>query len=167
MKTLFLGIAAVISLTIGAIAPAHAINISSATRSLANALPVHAAQFSKRAKPSSQLFCLQLGNDCHTGGENVVAYANRLRTVLASFSPLPVVSHDYAMITRTQLIKVGIPAGSMRLANVTRPDARHHSGLVVATSNGDFVLDTRQRTIVKRCASGYSFASLAEMRSFD
>jgi predicted transglutaminase-like cysteine proteinase len=187
MKTLFLGIVAAITMTIGAIAPSQAMNISSATRSIATAMPVEAARFSERAKFSRQLFCLQLGNDCRTGGKNVVAYTNKLRTVLASvnrtvnlampairaqreflsFSPLPGLSEDYVMMKRSQLIKAGIPASSMRIANVMRPDGPRHSVLVVATSNGDFVLDNRQQAIVKRRNSGYNFAFLTEARSFD
>lgn len=187
MKTLLLGIFAAITFTIGAIAPSHAMNISSAARSIAATMPVETARFSERAKFSRQLFCLQLGNDCRTGGKNVVAYTNKLRTVLASvnrtvnlampairaqreflsFNPLPGLSEDYVMMKRTGLIKAGVPASSMRIANVTRPDGRRHSVLVVATTNGDFVLDNRQQAIVKRHNSGYSFASLAEVRFFD
>ncbi|WEZ84506.1 transglutaminase-like cysteine peptidase [Rhizobium sp. 32-5/1] len=187
MKPLFLGIVAAITMTIGTSAPSHAMNISSATRSIATAMPVEAARFSERAKFSRQLFCLQMGNDCRTGGKNVVAYTNKLRTVpasvnrtvnlavpairaqreLLSFSPLPGPSEDYVMLKRSQLIKAGVPASSMRIANVTRPYGRRHSVLVVATTNGDFVLDNRQQAIVKRNNSGYSFVSLAEMHFSD
>jgi len=187
MKTFFLGIIAAITLTVGMIAPSHAMSISSATRSIATAMPVQAARFSERAKISHQLFCLQLGNECRTGGKNVVAYTSRLRTVLASvnrninrvmpairaqreflsFSPLPGPSEDYAMMKRTRLIKAGLPAGAMRLANVLQPNGRRHAVLVVSTSNGDFVLDSRKQTVMKRLDSGYSFASLADAPSFD
>ncbi|OJF98452.1 transglutaminase-like cysteine peptidase [Pararhizobium antarcticum] len=187
MKTLFLGIIAAITFTVGMIAPSQAMSISSATRSIATAMPIQTAKFSDRAKISRQIFCLQLSTECRSGGKSVVAYTNKLRTVLTSvnrninrvmpairahreflsFNPLPGPSEDYAMMKRTRLIKAGLPASALRLASVTRPSGRRHTVLIVATSNGDFVLDSRKQTVMKRHASDDSFASLTEVRFFD
>ncbi len=187
MKTFFLGIIAAVTITIAAITPSHAMSISSAARSIAAAMPVQAAEFSERAKLSHRLFCLQLGNECRTGGKSVVAYTNKLRTVLTSvnrsvdsvmpairaereflsLSPLPGLGDDYAIMKRSQLIKAGLPAGSMRLADVVQRGGRRHSVLIVATSNGDFVLDHRQQAVFKRRDGGSSLASLADLPSLD
>ncbi|OBZ96665.1 hypothetical protein ADU59_02635 [Pararhizobium polonicum] len=150
-------------------------------------MPVRNVEFSERTALSYQLFCLQYGNECRTSSRNVIAYTNKLRTVLASvnrtvnrvmpdirasreflsLNPLSGASDDYAMMKRGQLIRAGLPAGALRVASVTTPEGRSHSVLVVTTSTGELVLDNRQASVMKRNATGYSFAALSTVRFFD
>ncbi|MBW9063599.1 transglutaminase-like cysteine peptidase [Rhizobium herbae] len=184
-----ISIAIVMSIGIAATAatPSQAMSISSAARSISASMPVRTIEFSERTTLSNQLFCLLYGNDCRTSGRNVVAYTSKLRTVLASvnrtvnrampdirarreflsFYPLPGAGDDHAMMKRSQLIRAGLPAGAMRLASVTTSQGRSHSVLVVSTSSGEFVLDHRQASVLKRRDTGYSFAALRSVRLFD
>ncbi|MEK1930631.1 MAG: transglutaminase-like cysteine peptidase [Pararhizobium sp.] len=187
LKRISIAIAMSIAIAATATAPSQAMSISSAARSISASMPVRAVEFSERATLSNRLFCLQYGNDCRASGHNVVAYTNKLRTVLASvnrsvnhvmpdirarreflsFNPLPGAGDDHAMMKRSQLIRAGLPAGALRLASVTTPEGRSHSVLIVATSSGEFVLDHRQPAVMKRRDAGYSFAALRTVRFVD
>lgn len=187
LKKVFVAIAMSIGIATFAAAPSQAMSISSAARSISATVPVRNVEFSERTKLSYQLFCLQYGNECRTSSRNVIAFTNKVRTVLASvnrtvnrampsiraqreflsLNQLPGTSDDYAMMKRSQLIRAGLPAGAMRVASVTAPGGRSHSVLVVATSTGEFVLDHREASIMKRRDTGYSFAALSTIRFFD
>ncbi len=187
LKRISIAIAMSIGIAATAVAPSQAMSISSAARSISASMPVRTVEFSERATLSNQLFCLQYGNDCRTSSRNVVAYTSKLRTVLASvnrtvnrvmpeirarreflsFNPRPGAGDDHAMMKRGQLIRAGLPAGALHVASVTTPEGRSHSVLIVATSSGEFVLDHRQASVVKRGDTGYSFAALRSVRFFD
>ncbi len=187
LKRIFVAIAVSIGIAATATAPSQAMSISSAARSISATMPVRNVEFSERTKFSYQLFCLQYGNECRTSSRNVVAYTSKLRTVLASvnrsvnrmmpdirarreflsLTPLSGASDDYAMMKRSHLIRAGLPAGALRVASVTTPEGRSHSVLVIATSTGEFVLDHRQASVMKRRDTGYSFAALNTVRFFD
>ncbi|HTO31745.1 MAG TPA: transglutaminase-like cysteine peptidase [Pararhizobium sp.] len=187
LKKVLAAIAMSIGLVATAAAPSQAMSISSAARSISATVPVRNVEFSERTKLSYQLFCLQYGNECRTSSRNVIAYTNKLRTVLASvnrtvnramptiraqreflsLNQLPGTSDEYAMMKRSHLIRAGLPAGAMRVASVMTPEGRSHSVLVITTSSGEFVLDHRQASIMKRRDAGYSFAALSTVRFFD
>ncbi|KQS90813.1 MULTISPECIES: transglutaminase-like cysteine peptidase [unclassified Rhizobium] len=187
LKRIFVAIAMSIGIAATAALPSQAMSISSAARSISATVPVRNVELSERTKLSYQLFCLQYGNECRTSNRNVIAYTNKVRTVLASvnrsvnrvmpairaqreflsLNQLPGTSDEYAMMKRSQLIRAGLPAGAMRVASVTSPEGRSHSVLVVTTSNGEFVLDHRQAPVLKRRDTGYSFAALSTVRFFD
>ncbi|CAN7216520.1 transglutaminase-like cysteine peptidase [Pararhizobium sp. LjRoot238] len=187
LKRISIAIAMSIGIAATAASPSQAMSISSAARSISASMPVRNVEFSERATLSNRLFCLQYGDDCRASGHNVVAYTNKLRTVLASvnrsvnlvmpgirarreflsFNPLPGAGDDHAMMKRSQLIRAGLPAGALRVASVTTPAGRSHSVLIVATSTGEFVLDHRQSSVMKRRDTGYSFAALHSVRFFD
>ncbi len=187
LKRISIAILMSVGIAGAAVAPSQAMSISSAARSISASMPVRTIEFSERATLSSQLFCLQYGNDCRASGRSVVAYTSKLRTVLASvnrtvnrvmpdirarreflsFNPLPGAGDDHAMMKRSQLIRAGLPAGAMRVASVSTPERRSHSVLIVATSSGEYVLDHRQASVMKRRDTGYSFAGLRPVRFFD
>ena len=180
LKRTFAAIAMSIGIAASAVAPVQAMSISSAARSISVPMPDRNVEFSERTKFSRQLFCLQYGSECRTSSRTTVAYTSKVRTVLASInrsvnrimpdlrarreflslSPLLGASDDYAMMKRSELIRAGLPAGAMRVASVMTPNGRNHSVLVVATSNGDMVLDHHQGAVMKRRDTGYSFAAL-------
>lgn len=183
-----ISIAIAMSVAIAAAAsPSQAMNISSAARAISVATPAHSIEFSERAALSNRLFCLQYGNECRATGGNVIAYTNKLRTVLASanrtvnrvlpeirarreflsLNPLPGAGDEHAMMKRGHLIRAGVPAAALRVVSVTTPEGRSHSVLIVATSAGDLVLDHRQTSVMKRRDSGYSFAALRSARFTD
>lgn len=62
---------------------------------------------------------------------------------------------DYALSKRSALIKMGVPAGSLRIAVTATPRGVPHAILVVKTSAGDVVLDNRSNTVKELRASGY------------
>ncbi len=182
-------IAAAIAIGLAAAAPAEAMTISSAARSVASNLPVQiaAAGISERAAFSRQLFCLEYADACGVERAHTIAFTSKLRTKLASvnrsvnrdmpdirarreFLSLTAMSaggEDHAMMKRRLLIKAGVPADAMKLASVTNAKGRRHSVLIVATSHGEMVLDHHTSDIVKRRDSGYSFASIEALRFFE
>jgi predicted transglutaminase-like cysteine proteinase len=161
-----LSIAAAITISLAAVAPAEAMTISSAARSVAAAIPMQsaAAGLSERAAFSRQLFCLEYADACGVERIQSVAYTNKLRTVLASVNrsvnrEMPDIrarrefisltamyssGEDHAMMKRRQLIRAGLPADALKLATVTNAEGARHSVLIVATSHGEMVLDHRQ-----------------------
>ncbi|WP_438750353.1 transglutaminase-like cysteine peptidase [Pararhizobium sp. O133] len=187
LKKVLAAVAMSIGIAVTAALPSQAMSISSAARSISATVPVRNVELSERTKLSYQLFCLQYGNECRTSSRNVIAYTNKLRTVLASvnrnvnramptiraqreflsLNQLPGTSDEYAMMKRSHLIRAGLPAGAMRVASVSTPEGRSHSVLVITTSSGEFVLDHRQASIMKRRDTGYSFAALSSVRFFD
>jgi predicted transglutaminase-like cysteine proteinase len=49
--------------------------------------------------------------------------------------------NDYAVSKRDELLKAGLPASCLLLAEVVIPDGEHHMVLIVRTSQDDIVLD--------------------------
>ena len=50
---------------------------------------------------------------------------------------------EFALTKREQLLKAGLPASALRMAVASTPSGEGHAVLVVATAEGDFVLDNR------------------------
>ena len=55
--------------------------------------------------------------------------------------------NDYAVTKRHNLIAIGLPSGALRLSVIKTPSGVGHLLLVVATTNGDMVLDNLTSTI--------------------
>lgn len=54
---------------------------------------------------------------------------------------------DYALTKRARLIRMGFPAGALRMAVARTSSGEGHAVLVVRSSDGDLVLDNRHSTI--------------------
>lgn len=179
--------AAAITMTVCSFGTAEAMGIGSAGRAIGVTASVATVQLSERAKLTQRLFCLQYGTECRTTGKSVVAYTNKLRTVLASvnrsvnrvmpgiqarreflsLNRLPANGDDYAMMKRSRLIRSGIPAGALRVVNVRTSQGIGHAVLVVRTSTGEFVLDHERTSVLKVRDSGYRLAALTGINVFE
>lgn len=68
---------------------------------------------------------------------------------------------DYVLTKRAQLIRQGVPAGSLRIAFTQTRRGQAHAVLVVKTSSGDFVLDNLNNSIKTLRASGYNIRTMS------
>ncbi len=68
---------------------------------------------------------------------------------------------DYVLTKRAQLIRKGIPAGSLRIATTITRWGESHAVLVVKTSQGDYVLDNLNNQVKTLGASGYRIRSMS------
>ena len=68
---------------------------------------------------------------------------------------------DFALTKRHQLVRAGIPAGALRMADVTTARGERHAVLVVKTTSGDYVLDNLRGGIIRREFTGYRFNAVA------
>ena len=68
---------------------------------------------------------------------------------------------DYVLAKRAQLIRKGVPAGSLRIATTTTRWGESHAVLVVKTSQGDYVLDNLNNQVKTLRASGYRIRSMS------
>lgn len=68
---------------------------------------------------------------------------------------------DFALTKRSRLIRAGIPAGALRMADVTTAKGTRHAVLVVKTTSGDYVLDNLRGGIIRREFTGYRFNGIA------
>ena len=68
---------------------------------------------------------------------------------------------DYVLTKRAQLIRKGIPAGSLRIATTKTRWGESHAVLVVKTSQGDYVLDNLNNQVKTLRASGYRIHSMS------
>lgn len=68
---------------------------------------------------------------------------------------------DYALTKRSRLIRAGLPAGALRMADVTTARGERHAVLVVKTTSGDYVLDNLRSGIIRREFTGYRFNGVA------
>lgn len=68
---------------------------------------------------------------------------------------------DYALTKRSRLIRSGLPAGALRMADVTTSQGARHAVLVVKTTSGDYVLDNLRGSIILRESTGYRFNGVA------
>lgn len=182
-------VATAIAIGLATAGPVDAMTISSAARSVAAGIPMQmaAAGLSERAAFSRQLFCLEYADACGVERARTVAFTSKLRTQLASvnrsvnrdmpdirarreFLSLTAMSaggEDHAMMKRRLLIQAGLPAAALTLVTVRNGEGRRHSVLIVATSQGDMILDHHTSNIVKRRDSAYSFASAEAVRFFE
>lgn len=68
---------------------------------------------------------------------------------------------DYVMTKRHLLMKLGIPASSLRVAVVLLPNNDGHAVLIVETSEGEYVLDNLRQRIMKPRQTGYRYLSVS------
>lgn len=68
---------------------------------------------------------------------------------------------DYVLTKRAQLIRKGIPAGSLRIAFTHTRRGEAHAVLVVKTSSGDYVLDNLSNQVKTLRASGYNIRTMS------
>ena len=68
---------------------------------------------------------------------------------------------DYVLTKRAQLIRKGVPAGSLRIAFTTTRWGEAHAVLVVKTSQGDYVLDNLNNQVKTLRASGYNIRTMS------
>ena len=64
---------------------------------------------------------------------------------------------DYVLEKRRDLMKKGVPAGSLLITVVRQPNGDGHAVLTVRTSNGDYVLDNLEPRILDWADTDYTF----------
>ena len=134
-----------------------------------------------RAPKAYKKFCLSNPNECRQGGAQVVAYDASLMQKLRKVNNKVnrgikwTKDHgnvwkiglgrgdceDYALTKRSKLVKMGVPASSLRMAVVKDRKGRGHAVLVVRTSRGDLVLDNLTSRIKKRETTPYRWIGIA------
>lgn len=68
---------------------------------------------------------------------------------------------DYVITKRSRLIKMGLPAGALRIAYAKTRSGAGHAVLIVKTSQGDFVLDNRTNAIKLKAQAGLRIISIS------
>lgn len=68
---------------------------------------------------------------------------------------------DYVVTKRSRLIKLGIPAGALRIAHVRTRRGQDHAILIVRTSQGDLVLDNLTNAIKPVSQTGHRILSIS------
>jgi len=64
---------------------------------------------------------------------------------------------DYVLEKRRQLMRDGVPAGSVLITVVRQPNGDGHAVLTVRTSNGDYILDNLEPRILAWSDTDYTF----------
>ena len=64
---------------------------------------------------------------------------------------------DYVLEKRRDLMRLGVPAGSLLITVVRQPNGDGHAVLTVRTSNGDYVLDNLEPRILDWADTEYTF----------
>ena len=64
---------------------------------------------------------------------------------------------DYVLEKRRDLMRLGVPAGSLLITVVRQPSGDGHAVLTVRTSNGDYVLDNLEPRILDWADTEYTF----------
>lgn len=68
---------------------------------------------------------------------------------------------DYVVTKRSRLIKLGIPAGALRIAHVRTRRGVDHAILIVRTNQGDLVLDNLTNAIKPISQTGHRILSMS------
>ncbi|ESQ81435.1 hypothetical protein AEAC466_21455 [Asticcacaulis sp. AC466] len=66
---------------------------------------------------------------------------------------------DYALQKRRELVRLGMPAAAMGIAIVRTRTGESHAVLVVATTDGDYVLDNLSYSVKRWNQTGYTWVS--------
>jgi predicted transglutaminase-like cysteine proteinase len=66
---------------------------------------------------------------------------------------------DYALLKRKQLVKMGVPARTMRITVVLDEKREGHAVLTLRTNHGDFILDNKKNAILPWQRTGYITSS--------
>lgn len=130
-----------------------------------------------------KIFCLKYPNECKAGGKSSLSMTdatmqtlkrvnlsvnNAIRpkndsrgkdvwTLNASTGDC----EDYVITKRSRLIKMGLPAGALRIAYAKTRAGEGHAVLIVKTSQGDYVLDNRTNAIKLKAQAGLRFISIS------
>ncbi len=64
---------------------------------------------------------------------------------------------DYALLKRRQLIEEGVPASTLLITVVRKPDGEGHAILAVRTNRGDYILDNLTDKIVRWDQTNYRY----------
>lgn len=122
-----------------------------------------------------QFFCRQTPAECRVERDTVAEWTPQLAALLSEvnarvnrdispradpqgswqISPAFGDCNDYALTKRSRLIRLGVPAGSLRMA-ITTKNGAPHAILIVKTSAGDVVLDNLNRSTRTLGQSGYA-----------
>jgi predicted transglutaminase-like cysteine proteinase len=128
-----------------------------------------------------QVFCRKHARECRGGGSSSVRYNKKLIATLYetnravnrkiryrndrgetwSINTPFGDCEDYALTKRSELIRKGVPASSLRMAVVKTRSGIGHAVLVVRTNRGDLVLDNRRSSIRTRGKTGYKYLKMA------
>lgn len=172
------GIAAFFIASVALAGNAQAGSLMSATRALGSNPVVEEV----RAPIAYQIFCMRNPMECVGSSRSIVYYSSDVMKQIARVnskvnSSMQVASdkkvdrwtvnassgdcEDFALTKRSQLVKMGIPAGALRIAVVMTEKGDGHAVLVVRTTRGDYVLDNRRPRILKRQFAGYRWERIA------
>ena len=69
--------------------------------------------------------------------------------------------NDYALTKRSELIRLGVAPGALRLAITDTPQGEPHAVLLVMTSAGDLVLDNLDNAVKTLPLSGYAIRTMS------
>jgi predicted transglutaminase-like cysteine proteinase len=127
-----------------------------------------------------QFFCSQTPAECLIARDIVAEWTPQLAALLSEvnarvnrdirpradpqgaweISPAFGDCNDYALTKRSRLIRLGVPAGSLRMA-ITTKNGAPHAILIVKTSAGDVVLDNLSSQTRTLGQSGYSIGMIS------
>ena len=128
-----------------------------------------------------QLFCLTNPRHCRGGGASEVSFTDQVGEVLQrvntsvnraiqprserrdvwSIGVSQGDCEDYALAKRVELIRLGIPAGALRIAMAKTGGGEGHAVLVVRTDAGDLVLDNLTSRIKNWDQTGLRWVAIA------
>ena len=72
---------------------------------------------------------------------------------------------DYVLEKRRQLMRLGVPAGSLLITVVRQQNGDGHAVLTVRTSNGDYVLDNLEPRILAWTDTDYTYLKQQSVRN--
>jgi predicted transglutaminase-like cysteine proteinase len=130
---------------------------------------------------SMQYFCKQHRSECRASGTAQVTLTPNLLAVLKQvnhqvnrsirperdttdvweLNPRSGDCEDYVLSKRSALVRMGVPAGSLRIAYTHTRRGAPHAILVVRTNEGDLVLDNLSNSVKTLRASGYNIRSMS------
>lgn len=137
---------------------------------------------STRAPLGFLLFCMKQPSHCRNGGGSgrtqMTAQLMRVlnsvnRSVNRTIRPrrdrgdvwsINVASgdcEDYVLTKRNKLIRMGVPAGSLRIATAKTRSGTGHAVLVVRTKQGDYVMDNRTSRIKEWHKTGLHWVAMS------
>jgi len=128
-----------------------------------------------------QFFCASNPSECRTSRTSTIAWSDDLATTLHhvnagvnrairplanppggwKVNPSSGDCNDYALTKRSELIRMGFPAGALRLAVTKTRRGEPHLILLVKTDAGDLVLDNLSAQVRTLRQSGYQIGSMS------
>lgn len=167
---------------------ANAFFLGSGTRTLGTSPALKQERIARmtHAPIRYQLFCVKNMHECKSRGAGKIAYSNRLMAKLKQVNSKvnrqirwtrdrkdewKIASRrgdceDYALTKRSQLIRMGIPASSLRMALVKTRKGEGHAVLVVRTNRGDLVLDNKTSRIRRKSQTNYHWIAMASRNPY-